>query len=392
MWRGSSANYISNLTMRQKKSELRNTIISLLILVFISACTGETQKKSAIIQEQDESTNNNPFYGNWDVSPVEGAFRMDDYIVWGGSVIKADDGKYYMYASRWPKKLSMRAWVTNSEIVVASSDKPEGPYEFETVALPVRGKEHWDGLMTHNPSIHYHEGKYILFYIGVTYDFGQPVDSIPTRQDYENAWNNKRIGIAVSDSPTGPFVRQDAPILEPRPDNWDGAITSNPAPHVHEDGSVLLVYKSAPVPYPERNNNRALQFGVARADHYLGEYIRVSENNRIKFAPIDSHVEDPYIWYDGDNYKLLAKCMNAAITGEAGAGFLASSKDGITWTTTAQPAAYSKTLSLSDGTTEKLKKLERPQVLIEGGKPTHVFFACHNQEDEIFNIVRPLKN
>jgi hypothetical protein len=351
--------------------------LTISILLLIAGCKSDSKEE-------------NLFHNNWDVSPKEGAFRMDDWIVWGGSVIKAEDDKYYMYASRWPKHLSMSAWVTNSEIVVAVSDVPEGPYTFQKVILPTRGAAYFDGKMTHNPNIHYHDGKYILFYIGTTYDFKQPVDTIPTREMYERAWNGKRIGVAVSDSPLGPFKRMDEPVMLPRSGNWDAAVISNPAAHIHEDGSVLLIYKSAPVPYPERNQNRTLQFGVARADHYTGPYERVGENNRIVFSPIDTDVEDPYIWNDGEKYNLVAKCMNDSITGEAQSGFLASSKDGISWRISDVPLAYSRTVELDDGTTETMKKLERPQVLIEDGQPTHVFFACRNQKDEIFNMVRPL--
>nr|WP_299069023.1 glycoside hydrolase family protein [uncultured Allomuricauda sp.] len=336
-------------------------------------------------------SNDNIFHQNWEDSPVEGAFKMDDWIIWGGSVIKADNGKYYMYASRWPKKLSMSAWITNSEIVLAVSDTPEGPYKFKQVVLPSRGKDYWDGMITHNPNVQYHDGKYILFYIGSTYNFNQPIDTIPSRGFYEKAWNNKRIGVAVADTPTGPWKRMDKPIIEPRKGMWDGAIISNPAPVIHEDGSVLLIYKSAPVTYPERNKNRKMRFGVLTANHYLGEYTRLGIDNKIRIKPIDTDVEDPYIWHDGTKYLMLAKCMNKSITGEKGAGFIASSKDGIEWETPENPAAYGKTLSLSDGTTEKMKKLERPQILIENGKPTHVFFACTNSKSEIFNMVRPLK-
>lgn len=99
--------------------------LTLCILLFTAACNNDSKEE-------------NLFHNNWDVSPAEGAFRMDDWIVWGGSVLKADDGKYYMYASRWPRHLSMRAWVTNSEIVVAVSDVPEGPYTFQKVVLPAR--------------------------------------------------------------------------------------------------------------------------------------------------------------------------------------------------------------------------------------------------------------
>ncbi len=183
----------------------------------------------------------------------------------------------------------------------------------------------------------------------------------------------------------------DKPIIEPRQDMWDGAITSNPAPVVHKDGSVLLIYKSAPVPYPERNKNRKMRFGVAKADHYLGVYERIGENNQIEMKPIETSVEDPYIWFDGSKYFMLAKCMNKSITGENGAGFVSSSVDGVKWQTLENPGAYGKTVELSDGTIKKMLKLERPQVLLENGKPTHVFFACIKSESEIFNIVRPLR-
>jgi predicted GH43/DUF377 family glycosyl hydrolase len=338
-----------------------------------------------------EKKKDNVFYENWDDSPKEGSFKMQDWIVWGGSVIKHEDDKYYMFASRWPKRLSMGAWVTNSEIVLAVSDTPEGPYKFKQVILPARGNEYWDGMATHNPNIQYHEGKYILYYTGITYNFDQPKDIKPSRDLYERAWNSKRIGVAVADSPTGPWKRMDKPAIEPRKNKWDGAITSNPAPVVHKDGSVLLIYKSAPVPYPERNQNRTMRFGVAKADHYLGDYKRIGENNQIKMKPIDTSVEDPYIWFDGSKYFMLAKCMDKSITGEKGAGFIASSVDGIEWQTPENPTAYGKTVKLSDGTIEKMVKLERPQILLEDGRPTHVFFACRNLEQEIFNMVRPLK-
>ena len=118
----------------------------------------------------------------------------------------------------------------------------------------------------------------------------------------------------------------------------------------------------------------------------------MSENNRIEFTPIDTDVEDPYIWHDGEKYYLLAKCMNDRITGESQSGFLAISEDGISWKISQKSLAYSKPVEFSDGTKEEMKKLERPQVLFENGHPTHVFFACRNQKDEIFNMARPLKN
>lgn len=55
--------------------------ITLSILILAAGCKNNPQVE-------------NMFHNNWGTSPKEGAFRMDDWIVWGGSVIKADDGRY----------------------------------------------------------------------------------------------------------------------------------------------------------------------------------------------------------------------------------------------------------------------------------------------------------
>lgn len=332
----------------------------------------------------------NIFFENMN-SPVKVSFRMKDHNIWGASVIQAEDGKYYMFASRWPKKLTMRAWATNSEIVLASADKPEGPYKFRQVVFPPRGPRYFDGMMTHNPSIHYHNGKYVLFYLGLTYDFERPVDTVPTREMYERAWNNKRIGVAVSESVHGPWKRLKDPLLEPREDHWDAAIISNPAPVIHDDGSVFLIYKSAPCGYPERNTHYAMYFGAAGADHYLGPYERISENNRVTLENVSADVEDPCVWYDGEYYQMLAKCMDESVTGEKGTGFFAYSRDGIYWQLPERPASYSMTLRWADGSTVKMKRMERAQVFLQNGKPSHVFYACIDPDGEIYNIVKPFK-
>ena len=47
-----------------------------------------------------------PFGDRMGVAPVNGGFAMDDSWVWGGSVIRGEDGRYHMFASRWPKSLA----------------------------------------------------------------------------------------------------------------------------------------------------------------------------------------------------------------------------------------------------------------------------------------------
>lgn len=75
-------------------------------------------------------------------APKNGGFSDPDYWIWGSSVIKGEDGKYHMFASRWTKQVGFGNWVTNSKVVHAIADTAIGPYQFHDVALPVRGKQY----------------------------------------------------------------------------------------------------------------------------------------------------------------------------------------------------------------------------------------------------------
>lgn len=81
------------------------------------------------------------------------------------------------------------------------------------MALGVRGAEYWDGLCTHNPTIHKFDGKYYLYYMGHTGD-GKLLGS-PGKEDLN--WihrNNQRVGLAVADSPNGPWTRFEEPLMD----------------------------------------------------------------------------------------------------------------------------------------------------------------------------------
>lgn len=127
---------------------------------------------------------------------------MDNYWIWCGSVIKGEDNLYHMFASRWPKELGFGAhWLFNCEIVRASSDIPQGSYKFEEVVLSRRDRKYFDGMNVHYPSIRKWNNKYYLYYMGTTY--GGPIprhESEITSERFTEVWNNKRIGLAVSDS------------------------------------------------------------------------------------------------------------------------------------------------------------------------------------------------
>ena len=79
--------------------------------------------------------------------------------------------------------------------------------------------------------------------------------------------------LAVSKSIRGPWKRMPEPILQPRPGKWDALMTTNPAPCVNEDGSVLLVYKST------GNQQDLLRLGVARAERFDAPFRRLADDS-----------------------------------------------------------------------------------------------------------------
>jgi len=325
-------------------------------------------------------------------APVGGGFAMDDWWVWCGSVIRGEDGRYHMFASRWPKRLPFFAgYQTHSEVVHASSDTPEGPYRFEAVALPARGERFWDGRMTHNPTIHEAGGTYLLFYIGATYEGPAPSakelrDETTTKP--RESYSSIRIGLATSRSVFGPWLRRDEPALTPRPDKWEGAVVTNPAPRVLADGRILLFYRS--------NTLEGLRIGAAMADDLDSPFRRLRDDPVLRLAG-GNFVEDPYVWQAGDRYEMLAKDMTGGITGEKHAGVHAISRDGLDWKVSEAPKAYSRRVVWDDGRETVQGCLERPQLLIEDGRPTHLFAATGDGpggfrlSDRTWNMVIPLR-
>lgn len=318
-------------------------------------------------------------------APVNGGFKLKDYWVWCGSVIKGEDGKYHMFASRWPKGLSFSPhWLTNSEVVHAIADKPEGPYQFYEVALLPRGEQFWDGKMTHNPTIHKYGDTYLLYYTGTTYKGPMPTPENPTSETSDlklEAHYHERIGLATSKSVYGPWIRYDKPILDVRKGKWDSLIVSNAAPIILPDGKVMLFYKGV-------SQLRHHAIAVAVADNFMGPYKRLTDE------PFDIGVdaEDPTIWYENGKYHALMLDTGQKYSKKE--IFYCTSDDLLHWKVDVNPIAITKNILWDDGIYRTMTNTERPQILVQKGKATHVFIATGFKEDggrSTWNMVIPLK-
>jgi len=319
--------------------------------------------------------------------PTNAIFRDANFEIWCGSAVKGDDGKYHLYYSRWPRKFGHKAWVTHSEIAHAVADSPLGPYKHVGVILPARGKEFWDGMCTHNPTvIRAKDGKFCLYYMGNT---GDGVVMRPLNWMHRN---NQRIGVAVADKPEGPWKRFDKPVLDVSsdPDAHDALMVSNPAVTQKPDGGFLMVYKGV------AKKNKP-PFGgpvchmVAMSDNPTGPFKKypnpIFGKEGVAFA-----AEDPYIWCEGGRYMAIVKDNEGNFTGKGYSLALFESIDGIDWKQAKHVLVTTPEIKLADGSVLKLSALERPQLYRENGKPVALFCAGADNKDRVgsFNVQIPL--
>ncbi len=355
-----------------------------------------SQKIDNLLELKEKSKNE--LFHNLGKAPRTPAFQCEGYWVWGSSVIQGDDGKYHMYVSRFPKSLPFHpGWMVASEIVHAISPTPEGPYKFSDVALPARGAQYWDGRSTHNPRIFKYNHKYYLIYMGSTHPFEEPSYEELT---LDSKWcivgrANKRVGLAVADSPYGPWKRLDEPILKTEPNTFYSYLTSNPSPVVRKDGSVLMIFKGRAHTENGRYSNMAL--GIASAPSIEGPYTVQNDKKPIFQVEGQGEAEDPFLWEDERGFHIIFKDHVAKFTGEKGGGVMAHSQDGINWIVDEDAKAYSRTVEWEDGDIEMQGQLERPFLFFENGVPAYVFFATMDgpggfeNATKSWNMVIPIK-
>ena len=178
-----------------------------------------------------------------------------------------------------------------------------------------------DNMIVVNPSVVQRpsDGKYLLYFKGNFYD--------PN-------WRGIH-GVALGDSPTGPFMATDLFVFDVR--NEDGTLASGEDPYVW----------------------------------YHREH--------------------------GKFYAVL-KDFTGKITGKDPGLALLESEDGIEWTRPEQPFFMRKEVVLSPGDTIQVKNLERPQLLLdEHGNPLVLYAACSldnvggKRDGSTFNVHIPLQ-
>jgi len=307
--------------------------------------------------------------------PASSKFGLDSFMVWCGSAVKGNDGKYYLFYSRWPRASTHQAWVTHSEVAVAVSNKPTGPFKHVKVVLPKRDKKYWDADVTHNPTVYKFGKKYYLYYMG-NYGNGE----------WWNHRNHQRIGVAVANNPLGPWKRFDKPIIDTSYKSFDHLMAANPAIVKRPDGKYLMIYKG--VGEGKMPFGGVVLHGAAIANNPEGPFVkqpnRIFVKDTVKFA-----AEDPFVWYQQGKYWAIVKDFKGSFTKAGLSLALFESSDGLDWKPAKNTLVSTVQIPWVDGV-KKVTKLERPQLLIENGIPTVLFCAVYDGDDN-YNVAIPLK-
>ena len=300
------------------------------------------------------------------LKPIGRKLEMKDWYVWGTSPIEGPDGKVHVFFSRWPARRRMGGWISSSEIAHAVADSPEGTFESIETVLSPRGEGFWDATTCHNPHIQKVDGKYCLFYMG----------------NSNKKTNTKRIGLAVTDSLSGPWKRMDRPLIEPGgKDVWDNHCTSNPSFIKHPNGQYWIYYKSwnssdyYNSSHPTIRGNR--KYGLAIADKLEGPYIKYKDNPIIDYSGLGDNrqLEDAYVFIEDGKFKMIARDMGIF---NHEVGLYLESDDGIKWSDPKIayfPVSHYVEEPPAPDHLKKYGRLERPQILMKNGKPAYLFTA-----------------
>ena len=261
---------------------------------------------------------------------------MKQWDYWDGKIIKAPDGKYHLFASRWNQARGHNGWL-GSQAVHAVSDNLVGPYVDKGLCWPTNG-----GGRGHNvTALVLPDGRYAVVI------------------------SETRPGtVFVSKSPDGPWEELGRITVADNP-RWHA---SNESVILRPDGNFEMFGRAAVV--------------MISTNDVLGPYVAQGPAIYSGIAGMPQHdrqnLEDPVIWFSGGLYHVLVNNWSDR------KAYHLTSEDGIhNWTY--RGVAYDSTKDLvryADGTVNHWAKLERPGVFIESGHVAALTLAVIDVEKE----------
>jgi len=194
------------------------------------------------------------------------------------------NGAYYLWYTGYPPG---KGGPTNARIKLAVS-KDGYHWDIRGTALENNTPGHWDagGVMT--AYVVPTQGKYYMFYSGVC----------PKYTQEQHRLYPKSIGIAVADTPDGPWKRYSGnPILQPEEHTWEGLICDD-ANVFYKDNKWWLYYKGL----PKNGKPGETKIGIAFAQNITGPYEKYKGNPIMHGHAFTAWIHRNGVAFIGGNY------------------------------------------------------------------------------------------
>lgn len=325
------------------------------------------------------------------INPVDSSniFIDPGYYIWCGSSILGEDGKYYLFYSRWPHGPRVKdddslnqifdgfkGWQKYSEIAIAVSDKATGPYKHvKTILKGNFNEQRWDRYTFHNPQVNYFKGQYYLYFISNSFNDNMHFSKTLTKEQLHWYKYNCTQRIGMASSPTiagflnGTFFQKPEHLI--MPDSIKTyEVTVNPSVCKGPDGRYYMMYKSRK---PDLGH---MTFWMAVANKPDGPFSFYSEVSSSE----DMASEDPYLWYDKKRKRFyaIAKYFSSKskTNTEFGSLILLTSIDGKDWGLANSYMVSPKKINFTNGTEVRLSNLERPFLLFDKKGNLEALFAA----------------
>ncbi|MCT4587159.1 MAG: glycoside hydrolase family protein [Carboxylicivirga sp.] len=365
-------------------------IIIIIVFIYISCSVHKAGK--------DDLT----FEGRLPHLTKDNILQQEGWYVWGGSVVKGEDNKYYMFYARWSADCidceegdkgrfkNMSGWLKYSEIACAVADNPNGPFNYVSTVVKGTGKKDvWNQYNAHNPHIKKFNDNYYLYYIATT--------ETPDSSYWKGLIGGQCIGVikskSIQDLISGKFKHPEKPIVAP--DNistFHRAV--NPSVTQGHDGKFYMMFKS----YSTRSGRKGhMTHWIAKSDAPDGPFFLAGN----VFEDAKYAAEDPYFWYDKNRNRYYAIIKNWSkdnvLAPQFGALALITSENGINgWEPATNRLVSLKEYITSKGKKVELNNIERPQLLFnEEGELICLYTAAkykNNKNDGPYQGTQPSVN
>jgi hypothetical protein len=311
---------------------------------------------------------------------------------WGGQVVQNPvDKLFYMAVSEFSGGCGLSTWRCNSQVALARSHTPIGPYKKLGVAV-----NSW----AHNAAIvALPDGGMAIFSLGDGYSCAPGSLGMPTTNCTDGGHcdvkcpkpSDTNPAAAGNDAPAFRLHYAASPAAAAAsfpwsylnvtlqgykwgfPGNW------NPAPTLLRNGSLRVMAHDS---WGSMRGTAIFQTdGLA---NYRGPFKLVTDDQAPSWVGSTRGTEDNFYWQDAKgNYH----CLYHWLAGHANNGGHSWSKDGFRWSNVS--AAYTGAVPLVGGGHLGCNR-QRPKLLFDAsGKPTHLFSGCGTRKGT-YTVVAPL--